>query len=906
MGTLKGLIYLTLIALIMLAIQNMWPNVLQSASSTLNMLIENFSFPEKESQSTTLIAGSSNSNIIEISSQEIINSSIDLNTAQEILQDNARKIDRLIEETQQKVKVESKNNDSGLVITYSAPEGFEDLLEEQLTFVDVYYSGKLIGRSLARYNTETIQLDDAENIVNNLEYIKNKNEIITLLQAPLPINSANVCFYEGQANCGVLYPEFLGVIFDETNLRVDLFINPELLTKKNIEVSRYLPPSTSNAAMINQISVVASGGDQTPDLYTGRINSIISNKNYRFNILLESDQDNGSRVDQASVIYEEKDLEYQLGTFRTRTQNTHFFQQQDFIGFRVQSSLAMRTDLEQVSGSRIFVFLNERSRVDVLLDGQLIESRIYPAGNIELDTRNFPQGSYTVDVKITGDSGQITTEQHIYSKSLSLPPLNESLFYFELGYPESPIIEDKPVANEHHIARFGYINRINESLGLSGVLSKSYNQNSLELGGLWIGKNYELQTNHAFNSEDEYGNYLLMRYQNKRINLSASFYETKSGNLPLLDESYRLIPLSKKQTQINLGVPLDRAFVNLYHREFEQLNFADNRKTGISWRQNIYRSGKILVDWTLDASRGEYDKQIMAGITLRLLSQKYNMDMQLARDSYRNELQGIEEDYWNKTLRLQHRYQGNSIGKINSHLELNEIRNKQNITAQSEIENDYGYARLAVNQSRNTDGLTQINNFTEKQNTYSMAAYMNLVSTDSEIAVGGNRQNLAGVLIDVSNFKNEELSFAVIVDGIERTIVESGNKTFISLPPYKSYQISIAAIGETLVDFDDALRNVTLYPGNVEKLKWDIDQVYVIVMQLMHEHSEGIIQPFANAKLQSDDSYGRTDDLGWIQMEIKGVGELIFKNAKDETCKVSINRDHIRESVNYIGPISCQ
>ncbi|MCW9000641.1 MAG: TcfC E-set like domain-containing protein, partial [Kangiellaceae bacterium] len=334
------------------------------------------------------------------------------------------------------------------VITTGVPEGFDDLLEEQLALVDIYYQGSLVNSVMARYTPDSLSFESPEELVNNLPNIANPGILISQLTLPQDTNPSLVCFYPEQANCGVLNPAIAAIIFDESNMRVDLFVNPQLLSKSILNVDKYLPPSTSGTSMINSFSFVAAGGDEREEVYTAQLSTIVGFDNYRVVSNIESDNENGGRLDQLSLIYEYRDLAYQVGTFRSLTQPGGFYQQRDFVGFRINTSLASRTDLEQVSGSRVFVFLNERSQVEVYKDGQLIDSQIYQAGNVELDTREFPQGAYNVELRITGDSGRERSETHFYSKSFLLPPKNETIYFAELGFPEADQTESYPVASE--------------------------------------------------------------------------------------------------------------------------------------------------------------------------------------------------------------------------------------------------------------------------------------------------------------------------------------------------------------------------------------------------------------------------------------------------------------------------
>jgi len=64
-------------------------------------------------------------------------------------------------------------------------------------------------------------------------------------------------------------------------------------------------------------------------------------------------------------------------------------------------------------------------------------------------------------------------------------------------------------------------------------------------------------------------------------------------------------------------------------------------------------------------------------------------------------------------------------------------------------------------------------------------------------------------------------------------------------------------------------------------------------------------QVFDNSKLVDADNYARTDDLGWVQVEISKSGKLLFKKSNGQTCQVFISEQELSENVNYLGKKQC-
>ncbi len=787
-------------------------------------------------------------------------------------------------------------SDTPAVFTISAPEGFEDLLEPQLSLIDIYFNGQMVGSSLANFTPSQIIFEEPQEVLAMLPNISQSQKVLQALSRPLNSNQSQICFYSGQPDCGVLAPEQVEVIFDDAQLRADIFVNPDWMEKQNFSVDKYLPPSSSEAAMINAMSFVLSGGENREDVYTARLNTIVSYQNFRIESEIESDQQNDTRLDQLSLIYEKRDMEYQLGTFRTMTQNSSFFGQRDFIGLRVQSTLASRTDLEQVSGSRVFVFLNERSRVEAYKDGQIIDTNVYQAGNIELDTRNFPQGAYNIELKIIGESGRTRIETQFFSKSLKLPPTGESLFYVELGYPENDSQADYPVAENEPLTRLGYITKLNKYFGLSSAYVNNSVQQSLELGSFWLANHFEVQTNHFITEDHDKANFYAINYRHPNLFLSATHRSGRAQELPLINDEFRLLAEDFSQSSINIGIPFANSMLNIFSRKTTREGQQDYDTFGLSWRKNIYRAGKILVDWNIDANKENNEKRLLTGLTLRFINNSVSLDSNL---TYQNrKIIADAKRHIDKRVRVAYRKADSSLGAYNHSLELNQTLEHDSVVYQTSLNNDYGAGQFIYEELKNKNtAATEIN---QRQNNYSLTSRFNLVTNGEEVAFGGDSQNSAGVMLDLSSFEDERLSFIVIINDIERTRVNAGSTTFVALSPYESYQLVLSPVGETLVQFDNTPRQFTLYPGNVKTYHWQIEQVKVVIMQLLKN-----TLTFSNSKLMDSENYARTDDLGWVQLEIKGATDLIFQNVRGESCRINIDEDELIENVNYLGEKNC-
>ncbi len=303
-----------------------------------------------------------------------------------------------------------------------------------------------------------------------------------------------------------------------------------------------------------------------------------------------------------------------------------------------------------------------------------------------------------------------------------------------------------------------------------------------------------------------------------------------------------LLPVVGKQL-LALVYPVGDALLNIFARTSESINQEKFSALGISWRKNIYRGSRSLIDWTLDASDENGDTRIVTGLTWRLLNRSINADASTNYFAERSR-QGIESSHVEKRARLQLRNNLESLGRMNSSIEINDTQSQINAGLRSEISGDYGYGRVTFDHTRfEQSALSE--DAPSSQNNYTLTSRFNFVAGGGELVLGGDRQSQSGVMINLESIKEAGLEFLVMVDNIERARVKAGSSTFVALPPYHSYKLSLTPQGDTLVKFDNSIRRFTLYPGNVEKLTWDIETVKVIVFQLFKNRSENFANGFA-------------------------------------------------------------
>ena len=143
--------------------------------------------------------------------------------------------------------------------------------------------------------------------------------------------------------------------------------------------------------------------------------------------------------------------------------------------------------------------------------------------------------------------------------------------------------------------------------------------------------------------------------------------------------------------------------------------------------------------------------------------------------------------------------------------------------------------------------------------------------------------------------------FEVFVDRQPQGYAKSGESTVISLQPYESYAVQIKPRGNEIVHYEDSIQNVTLYPGNVETLHWQVNPVTVLISNAVFDNGTAV----AHAKFENTLSFASTDDSGWFQIEIANREPLVLSKDGEPVCKITLPDFESEQGVAILDQVTC-
>ncbi len=772
--------------------------------------------------------------------------------------------------------------------------------DEESTVFDLYLSDDFKGAVVASYTDNWFEVDDPADAVSQLPEIKEgKAKLVELLTGRI----SNQRFVEGVGR----------VYIDLSTFRIIVVPDSSLLEGRTIALGQRRIGAPEEALSVHQtVGVAAFNQGLGPSLgntsvFTHRGVASYGNLFLKTNGFLAQDQP--YQLNEATAGSIVGDYQAQGGLLQMRGQS--YIPSLRFAGVQFQTAEFLFLDNDAARGSKLEVFIPSRSSVRFYRDGQLISVQVLDFGLQEVDTSSFPQGSYDVTIVSTNTAGQETTEKRFFTKAGFLASRARPVMYFGGGVVRNLLeLLDTP------IAQGGLRMRISDYFDFDAVIAAT-NENSIasaNVNGLYDVVRVNLDG--AAGQSGDYGvgaggGLTLLGFSvNGRVSKAEGVAQpvaelTPIPGVPNFVPSQALSPTQLViQQQQSRALTVSRSvgpFEVRYNVQRNKLGDQFERHTrgpSVDWRilsETMSQLQMRLADF--DTEQGRLRS---AQLFYRYrFSQMWSLDAQLLK-----RWQDVNDEF---LALLGSTYNSRpSSGAVGSQHQLTEEFRRIEGTSQtndstttsllSNATTDMFNLRAFARDSRASAGQENTVWGLNAESTF-------FVSNEGTIDVAHPPQSESVFVAEVEgNILSEDDEFDVIVNGQQQGTVSSRARGVISLMPYRSYKISLQASEKSgLVDYDAAVYEVTLFPGNVAKRVWKIDRVYVLLGKLVD--SSGT--PIARERVQGARGYGYTEDDGTFQLEVTGEERLVI-NSKRHQCFFDLDFPEMPEYFFDAGEVQCK
>ena len=767
------------------------------------------------------------------------------------------------------------------------PAGFEALMLEQTTLVDVYFAGRYVVSTLGSFTPVTVSFDSPQDIVELIPTLIDPQAVLAALEGDLDTNSEMRCYARQQSGCGLLEPAVAEVIFNTDTYRADLFVNPALLAVHSSVVQKYLGPSSAGFSYFQTFNsaLTRSGSDSLASI---NARSIFSLGETSLEVLSDYSSNAAVNVSAMNLQRDWQGQRYQAGFVTTNASNLKFSRNADILGFRMGSTLDTREDLRQTSGNTIAVFLPRRSRVSLFKDGRLITSALYEPGNQELDTRSLPGGAYDVEIVITDGAGE-RRETRFYSKSNRIPPADQPLYFIEAGRLTDRSDQTLPEVTSTDLWRTGMTRRIGSNSSLTLGLSGNRATRMFEAGWFGVYRRFETAFDLALTDDNDLGYSVSLRIPLLASQLLIDHREVRRSE-PAALIADDLLGAELRQSSISTTLPLGGRAVTLGARYNSR--GAEGTERNFSALYNLWdgRFGRSALRSSVQWVRQNGDDIFLLTVGLYVIGDHLTFNVDSDYD-HRETDSGSEALVRGRTS-LAYRNDPSDPTQFEARLTSRHQSDTQILGGEVETRGTFGRLRAQVERNFAVDGAGTL---------YAGNYSTSLAATTDGFAFGGMELNRSAIIVDLASSEAERNHFDVIVNNTSVATALPGKRTVVPLTPYSVYSVGLRARGAGFVSFTDRTHQVTLYPGNAVNLEWQADSVVIVFGDISDEHGE----PLGNALIHGVSGLATTDELGQFQAEISPNTETIRFETIDQECTVTLGEFEVEDGIAFLPPLSC-
>lgn len=788
--------------------------------------------------------------------------------------------------------------------TSGTPDGFAELAGEREVLVDVYFGGQKVGEALARTSPGALQFRAPGEVASMLPLLISAAAVNEALGSRLPTHGELVCSSGTADRCGVLAPDIVGIIYDEDRFRVDLFVNPSFLRTSGLAVRTFLPPPTAPLGLTSSVGAALSGSSGGPNSYTIQNRTVVGWRNARLRMNSALASKLGWIIDDLAGELEHKDLRYSAGLFWAP--GNDFIGQRRLVGAGVATQFDTWADRNELHGTPLVLFLAQPARVDLVVDGRLVSSRSYPAGSVALDTAALPNGSFNVLVRIHQANGTVSEEQRFFARNLQAPPMGHPSFHAFAGMLANTRRHDPISLSGTFFYDVGGAWRLDRHFAFDIAATGTQHKALFETGAWLLARAARVRVAALVSTAGDAGALLQLSSGGQGpVNFSLDLRRIWSSDgkplipLPSYVDSFGATPptglqlASGSYTQAtgSVGVRLASgtlAIVGSYRKDESQ---PADYSIGPSINLPVLTRGAVQLVLDASAQRTRTTMAAFAGMRLLFTSGGFSVLGRLGHGSHADDADPRS-------------FQSRVVGSVSaqySHEDADRTLVELEAGADRDIAASTAHAGGALYSRFGNARVDLLHNLEEGGTQYGLTLQSGVALTRGGLAIAGRDLDQSALIVSVTG-DAAAAEFNVLVDGVVRGRVKSGHRLSIFMPGYRSYKVRLVAAAASAVDYDGSAREVTLYPGNVQRLSWNVKSYFTIFARATS--ADG--RPIANALVRTASAVGESDANGNFQIDMRAGEPITMATGASSSCTVKLPRIVVKDDFASVGKVLCQ
>lgn len=783
-----------------------------------------------------------------------------------------------------------------------------DLDQGEFSAFDFYVGGNYYGLAYGYFTDDWFVFDNISDVIQIIPLDIPGEDLAPLLSGKI---------YQEKSIDGI------GDIYvDSATFEIEVEFEQALGPTRDVAELNALPPPETGFAIRNEFT---GAGSATTQSGFDSENLTLSH-NTLFNLGRTNFISNGSLSSAAGYEITDAALSQEFFAYNQdvigslgllETQGQRFSRSIDFFGFNLRTNERLFFRDEQNQATRLEIFLQSRSQVEVFRDsqatGRTLFSRLLDFGTVVIDTRNFPQGAYDVEIVITDINGDVTSEIRPFSKTNTLTPLGPPEINISAG-----IVRDDIDSTGQGVLFGSYRKRVFDTLEVSASALaieddilfeaqasserpfsifgfKGLLQNRLTIG---IDDKADLtgvETSTLFQGEKTSFFAAASRTFDQGIN-SGSGISPTGGISPFLS--------ARDAINFNFSTPVSilrrPARLNL-NGEWSDIPTSGTRfRVGPQVTIPVYKTQKTTSEFRIQHTFTDDDQQTLASLTWRqnngALQKNASIDFRSldteTATAFNTGLSffGASSPYEN-WLKNTEAFFGLRLDPVISNV------NDTVAVLDSEVEYTGKFARVSA--FLNNDFRQNTGRYGgELQSTF-------LWSPKSGLSASGENLSAENAYINVNLSGVDNARVGLAIDGSPKAFGQAGQNILLEIPIYKTVELSIFATEEGTVNFENKAYNVTGYPGNILYRDFKILKSIFIIGQFVHPDGQAII----NKRFKEGKDVYYTDDVGafYIEYLLKDDGQVTF-DLGDKQCVITLPNDiaEVEDVIFEAGNVLCE
>lgn len=733
-------------------------------------------------------------------------------------------------------------------------------MQEQTLFIEVFFNDRQIGTFEINASAENLTFTDPVKLLDRLEHIKKSPELLQVLSSPFASNTHLICYARNEPlGCGQVDPSPAAVIFNESLLKLELFIAPELQLAQSQSQEKYLPSAEKRGTSIIEFNALASDSkeESSVDLTTRARTSY--GAGHIFTEAEYNTRTDSARIRSLQLTHLFRDHELTMGTFSFGAglllNNTQI------LGASLNSSYRTRIDLDGTFSSQLIVYLPRRSLIQVIIDERVYLAQRYSAGNQTLDTGTLPGGTYELEIRISDPVTGQRSEFHLFTKSTEIPPRNETNYDFTVGVPVTFSDDTFPERSTEFIGGFSAARRLDDQSSLRLGITSVGTLSLAEAQYLRLGKNISLQLGIGSGTRDIRSGSLRMNFKHDRTSagVNAQWFSASQAAYDN-DDIESIFP---RQT-MQLGASISRSFgktsisTRLSHRISTDDSGREDTSTlqTLSLRQGLFQNRSYRANLQANYRKSDNGYQVNISINGTLQKDRANTRLSLRTEVDESGDQSRQQDI---THRIRSEFGAPTTWNAQLRAGSDDVGPTVGIAAN--IENEILVAAITNDWTEGEEG-------SRKQ--ISTARLGTRIAIDRHgFAVGSSRSSSSGMIMDVQG-EPDGAEYEIVINGSKKGIGRVNSERFIGLAPLQNYSVQLLPTTGLTSSLADTSFNFTIYPGSVERIRTTAQKTVLLVASIITP--DGLV--LNDGYIVQDDNPLRLGSEGILQIEAT-PGEFI-------------------------------